>query len=107
MSRLLSIIVLIVLAASVANRYVPLSRLWHSNSGSSSTTEGTPNTCRIKGNINQSGERIYHVPGQPYYDDTRVDVLKGERWFCTEAEARSAGWRKSRAYKGYRSQSAA
>jgi hypothetical protein len=98
MSRLLAIIIFIVVAANVVNRCVPLSRLWHSASGSSSVTEGSPSSCRIKGNINLRGERIYHVPGRPYYDDTRVDILKGERWFCTEAEARSAGWRKSRAY---------
>jgi endonuclease YncB( thermonuclease family) len=49
-------------------------------------------SCRIKGNISQSG-RIYHVPGSPWYDQTKIDESKGERWFCTEAEARAAGWR--------------
>ena len=52
--------------------------------------------CVIKGNINSSGERIYHVPGQRYYDKTQIDASKGERWFCTELEAVGAGWRKSR-----------
>ena len=51
--------------------------------------------CRIKGNISRSGERIYHIPGGRYYARTRIDESKGERWFCTEAEARVAGWRKS------------
>ena len=55
-----------------------------------------PRDCRIKGNIARDGERIYHVPGGKYYDRTRIDPAKGERWFCTEAEAREAGWRKSR-----------
>jgi micrococcal nuclease len=50
----------------------------------------------IKGNISQStGERIYHVPGQEFYDRTVIDETAGERWFCTEAEAVQAGWRKS------------
>ena len=54
-------------------------------------------SCRIKGNISiDTGERIYHVPGQYYYDRTRIAREFGERWFCTEAEARAAGWRKSR-----------
>ncbi len=44
--------------------------------------------CRIKGNISRSGERIYHVPGGQYYDRTKIDLSKGERWFCSEAEAR-------------------
>jgi hypothetical protein len=52
--------------------------------------------CNIKGNINTQGERIYHVPGQRYYDETRISFSHGERWFCSEAEARAAGWRRSR-----------
>jgi micrococcal nuclease len=51
----------------------------------------------IKGNISYStGEKIYHVPGGYYYGDTVIDEAKGERWFCTEAEAVAAGWRKSK-----------
>jgi hypothetical protein len=54
-------------------------------------------SCRIKGNISvERGERIYHVPGGEYYSRTRIDTSRGEHWFCTEAEARAAGWRKSR-----------
>lgn len=52
--------------------------------------------CRIKGNISAKGERIYHVPGGGYYDATKIDAAKGERWFCTEAEAKAAGWRRSK-----------
>jgi len=51
----------------------------------------------IKGNISlRTGEKIYHVPGGEYYDQTVIDEAKGERWFCTEAEAVVAGWRKSK-----------
>jgi hypothetical protein len=51
----------------------------------------------IKGNVSyNSGEKIYHVPGQEYYSDTVINTQYGERWFCTEQEARAAGWRKSR-----------
>jgi endonuclease YncB( thermonuclease family) len=53
-------------------------------------------TCDIKGNISNQGERIYHVPGQRYYGKTRIDRSKGERMFCSEAEARQAGWRRSK-----------
>lgn len=52
--------------------------------------------CQIKGNVSRSGARIYHVPGQRHYEDTRISRRKGERWFCSEAEARAAGWRKAR-----------
>ena len=52
--------------------------------------------CAIKGNISKSGTRIYHVPTGRFYDQTRINTSKGERWFCTEGEARAAGWRRSR-----------
>jgi micrococcal nuclease len=55
-----------------------------------------PAGCRIKGNISAGGEKIYHVPGQKYYDQTVIDPEKGERWFCSEAEAVAAGWRRSK-----------
>jgi endonuclease YncB( thermonuclease family) len=49
--------------------------------------------CPIKGNINSDDERIYHTPWSPWYDRTKIDEAAGERWFCDEAEAMSAGWR--------------
>ena len=52
--------------------------------------------CTIKGNISSKGAHIYHVPSQYYYERTRISTAKGERWFCTEAQARTAGWRRSR-----------
>ena len=53
--------------------------------------------CSVKGNISyNTGERIYHVPGQRYYSETKISLSKGERWFCSEEAARAAGWRKAR-----------
>lgn len=63
--------------------------------GGSPSAGGTPSGCLIKGNISSDGEKIYHVPGQRYYDVTVITPSKGERWFCTEAEAVAAGWRKA------------
>ncbi len=51
--------------------------------------------CTIKGNINAKGERIYHMSGQQAYGVTRINPGAGERWFCSEAEADAAGWRKA------------
>lgn len=45
----------------------------------------------IKGNINSKGEKIYHMPGQQYYDKTVP-----EEWFSTEKEAINKGYRKSK-----------
>ena len=52
--------------------------------------------CLIKGNISSKGERIYHPPGCRYYNATVIEPAKGERWFCTEAEAVAAGWRRTK-----------
>ena len=57
---------------------------------------GSSGNCRIKGNVSRSGERIYHVPGAQHYERTRISTGKGERWFCSEGEARAAGWRKAK-----------
>lgn len=51
--------------------------------------------CVIKGNISGSGH-IYHMPHNRDYGRTRINEANGERWFCTEAEAQSAGWRAAR-----------
>ena len=53
------------------------------------------NDCMIKGNISSSG-KIYHTPSSPWYDRTKINTAKGERWFCSEAEAKAAGWRAPR-----------
>jgi micrococcal nuclease len=49
----------------------------------------------IKGNIS-SGGKSYHLPGCGSYAKTTIDESAGERWFCSEAEAEAAGWRKAR-----------
>jgi endonuclease YncB( thermonuclease family) len=47
-------------------------------------------TCRIKGNVNKDGARIYHLPRDPFYTRTRP-----ENWFCTVGEAEQAGFRRA------------
>ncbi|MEG6523166.1 ComEC/Rec2 family competence protein [Desulfotomaculum sp. 1211_IL3151] len=44
----------------------------------------------IKGNINKNGDKIYHLPGQRNYEQT-----KPEAWFKTEDEAVQAGFRRA------------
>ncbi len=58
-------------------------------------TQAAPGSCPIEANISRSG-RIYHIPGGEHYGRTRIDESRGERWFCTEAGARAAGWRRAR-----------
>ncbi len=52
--------------------------------------ETADSKCTIKGNVNSSGEKIYHVESGRYYK-----ITKPEEWFCTEQEAIDAGFRKS------------
>lgn len=51
--------------------------------------------CAIKGNISSSGEKIFHAPGQRDYEATVIDPSRGERYFCTGAEAIANGWRQA------------
>jgi hypothetical protein len=51
-----------------------------------------PEGCAIKGNITGNGQ-IYHMPWSTWYGKVKVEPAKGERWFCTEDEAQTAGWR--------------
>lgn len=46
--------------------------------------------CMIKGNRSRRGDWIYHLPGMPFYQQTRPEAL-----FCSEAEARAAGYRRA------------
>ena len=55
-----------------------------------------PDGCKIKGNINSKGDKIYHAPGTRSYGATKINESKGERWFCSEDEATTAGWRAPR-----------
>jgi hypothetical protein len=63
--------------------------------GAVSASEAPSAECVIKGNVNRKGERIYHLPGQLNYAQINMTKGLGERWFCTEAEADAAGWRKA------------
>lgn len=47
----------------------------------------------VKGNIDGKKNKIYHAPGQAAYDRVKIDESAGERFFCSEEEARAAGWR--------------
>lgn len=72
------------------------SGLWRGCPAMSRTISLPTQKCAIKGNISKSDERIYHLPGQRHYLDTVITPRKGERYFCTELQARKAGWRKSK-----------
>ena len=53
-----------------------------------------PKGCPIKGKVAGRGEggKTYHLPWSPTYERLRVVSARGERWFCSEDEARGAGF---------------
>jgi endonuclease YncB( thermonuclease family) len=54
-----------------------------------------PGGCPIKGQISAAG-KIYVLPWSPDYQRIRPRTAKGERWFCSEEEAQTAGWKPAR-----------
>jgi endonuclease YncB( thermonuclease family) len=52
--------------------------------------------CVIKGNVNRSGECIYHQPTSRWYAKIEMKISKGTRWFCSVEEAERAGCRETR-----------
>jgi len=68
---------------------------WDWRRGLNNSVERSDN-CNIKGNINSKGDHIYHSPGSRSYGATKINESKGERWFCSEEEAKAAGWRAPR-----------
>ena len=52
--------------------------------------------CNIKGNVNRSGECIYHKPTSRWYAQIKMQIAKGTRWFCSVEEAEAAGCRETR-----------
>ncbi len=54
-----------------------------------------PQGCPIKGKVagrRGDGAKTYHLPWSPTYMQLRVVSARGERWFCSEDEARAAGF---------------
>ena len=52
--------------------------------------------CTIKGNVNSSGECIYHTPKSRWYAQIKMQISKGTRWFCSVDEAEAAGCRETK-----------
>ena len=54
--------------------------------------------CVIKGNIDLNNQSIkrYYYPGCAQYEFVIVEKDKGEDWFCSEAEAKKAGYVKAK-----------
>jgi hypothetical protein len=54
-----------------------------------------PPGCSIKGNVSAAGNKFYHTPDQKSWAGIKIQLEKGERWFCNETEALNNGFKKS------------
>lgn len=54
-------------------------------------TRSAPDGCPIKGFVRASS-KLYALPWSPDYERTKVHTEKGERWFCSEDDAKAAGF---------------
>lgn len=56
-----------------------------------------PRDCLIKGNKGRQApyELKYHLPEFAYYTRTRINLQEHEQWFCSEADAAAAGYRRA------------
>jgi endonuclease YncB( thermonuclease family) len=65
-------------------------RLW------ADAQRNAPDSCPIKGE-SSGGDKTYHMPWGPGYQRVRIaksDLARGSKlWFCTEREARDAGYK--------------
>ncbi len=53
-------------------------------------------SCTIKGNVNTTtNQKDYYLPSCGHYGKVLIYKFEGDAWFCTEAEARAAGFTKS------------
>ena len=77
------------------NDIVAREQIQQANDACPKGCEVPPPGCTIKGNISTGGNKIYHLETQQSFRGIRIQVAKGERWFCTEAEAINNGFRKS------------
>jgi endonuclease YncB( thermonuclease family) len=52
--------------------------------------------CNIKGARGSANEPIYYVPTDQEYAGVAIDPARGEQMFCSDEEARAAGWTRPR-----------
>jgi len=71
------------------------SSLCRISANSTDLTDST-NNCLIKGNIDKNSyKKFYHLPECLHYNEIIIEKDIGERYFCSEAEAIAAGFKKA------------
>jgi endonuclease YncB( thermonuclease family) len=50
--------------------------------------------CPVRGIVDDKGRKVYYVPTDSDYKKIAIEDSKGGRLFCSDGEARHAGWRR-------------
>lgn len=79
-------------AMQSASQHAKTSKLGIYSAQCRSTTSATG--CSIKGNI-RAGVKTYYLPHCETYNQVIVDEAFGDRWFCSEEEAKEEGFTKA------------
>ena len=65
---------------------------WREGKGAEARSSDWIRRCNVKGALGPAGEAIYYVPTDQDYDSVAIDPARGEQMFCSDEEARAAGW---------------
>jgi endonuclease YncB( thermonuclease family) len=65
---------------------------WRAGKGGEVRSSDWVRRCNVKGALGGAGEAFYYVPTDQDYDQVEIDETRGERMFCSDEEARAAGW---------------
>jgi len=65
---------------------------WQEMDDNSLHLKSGDSACMVKGAITAKGQHFYYSPLDREYDSIAIDLKKGERFFCSDDEARQAGW---------------
>jgi endonuclease YncB( thermonuclease family) len=68
---------------------------WRAGQRTAGKADEPTDACNVKGTLRGDNQRIYVVPTDKGYDAETLDPARGERLFCSDEEARRAGWRRA------------
>lgn len=54
--------------------------------------ETPPAGCVVKGDVEPDGAHFFYLPNDAGYGSVRVELERGDRWFCALGDAQAAGW---------------
>jgi endonuclease YncB( thermonuclease family) len=65
---------------------------WRGGKGTDPRSSDWVRRCNVKGALGPAGAAIYYVPTDHDYANVTIERARGERMFCSDEEARAAGW---------------